>query len=196
MSRAVRLAPAGGMVVLAGLAGAGKTELLHELAAAGEQVLDLERLAVHRGSAFGGVGLGPQPSHAAFVRTVRAELAAADPARRLWIEDEGPFIGRVGLPPELVARIESVPCVELRAPFETRVARLVATYGDASLPELEAAIARSLTRLGRETAAAATARLRDGGPVPAVRLLLPAYDAAYEHRMQRLGRHCLGVLEP
>ena len=193
-SRAVRLAPAGGIVVLAGLAGAGKSELLSDLAAVGEQVLDLERLAVHRGSAFGGIGLGPQPSHAEFERTVRSGLAAADPCRRLWVEDEGPFIGRVGLPGELLARLETAPCVELESPFEARVARLVRTYGAAPTGELEAAIARSVKRLGAETAAAAVARLRGGDLAAAVALLLPAYDAAYRHRMRRLDRPCLGVV--
>src|SRR4051812_12459115 len=90
-TRASRLAPGHGLVVLTGLAGAGKTEFLHELRDAGEQVLDLEGLAVHRGSAFGGIGLGAQPTHAAFERAVRRELAGTDPARRLWVEDEGPF---------------------------------------------------------------------------------------------------------
>src|SRR3954470_5151477 len=54
------------IAVLTGLSGAGKTELLAALAAAGEPVLDLEAMARHRGSAFGGIGRAPQPSHAEF----------------------------------------------------------------------------------------------------------------------------------
>jgi len=193
-SRASRLAPPDGLVVLTGLAGVGKTELLGELTSAGEQVLDLERLASHRGSAFGAIGLGPQPSHAAFERAVRGELAAADPARRLWVEDEGPFIGRVGVPHELIARMETAPYIELHAPFEARVARLVRTYGTAPTAELEAAISRSVTRLGADTADAAVAYLRTGDLAAAVRVLLPAYDAAYHHRMRRARGPCVGVL--
>jgi len=180
--------------VVAGLTGAGKTELLSELASAGEQVLDLERLAVHRGSAFGAIGLGTQPSRAVFDRTVRSELAAADPARRLWVEDEGPFIGRVGVPHELIARMETEPYIELYAPFEARVARLVRTYGGAPTAELEAAIARSVTRLGADTADAAVAHLRSGDLAAAVRVVLPAYDAAYQHRMRRVRGPRVGAL--
>jgi tRNA 2-selenouridine synthase len=193
-SGASRLAPPDGLVVLAGLAGVGKTELLGELASAGEQVLDLERLASHRGSAFGAIGLGPQPSHAAFERAVRGELAAADPARRLWVEDEGPFIGRVGVPRELIARMETAPYIELCASFEARTARLVRTYGGAPTAELEAAIARSVDRLGPDAADAALAHLRSGELAAAVRVLLPAYDAAYEHRMRRRRGPRLGAL--
>jgi tRNA 2-selenouridine synthase len=193
-SRAARLAPARGLLVLSGLAGAGKTELLDALRADGEQVLDLERLAVHRGSGFGGIGLGAQPSHAAFVGAVRRELAGADPGRRLWVEDEGPFIGRVGLPAELTARIEQAPCVEVRAAFDARVDRLVRVYGGAPAAELEAAIARSVARLGAATAHDAAAHVRAGDLAAAVRVLLPAYDAAYRHRMRRADRPCLGVV--
>jgi tRNA 2-selenouridine synthase len=51
------------VVVLGGCTGSGKTEVLHVLRAKGEQVLDLEGLANHRGSAFGAVGQLPQPSN-------------------------------------------------------------------------------------------------------------------------------------
>jgi tRNA 2-selenouridine synthase len=195
-SQAARLlAPARGLVVLAGLTGTGKTELLHELARDGEQVLDLEGLASHRGSAFGGVGLPPQPTHREFMRSVRRAVAAANPERVLWVEDEGPFIGRVGLPAELVERISSAPIVELRAPLAARVQRVVATYSRADGAELEAAIGRSIDRIGAPCAAAAAAHVRTGDLAAAVRLLLPAYDEAYVHRMARTPRELLGVLE-
>ncbi len=192
--------------MLAGLAGCGKTDLLHALAARGEQVLDLEGLASHRGSAFGGVGLPPQPSHDAFAAAVRARVAAADPARVLWVEDEGPFVGRVGVPPELVARLAQAPVIALQAPLEQRVARLVSTYGGSQvagqesagvdrLKELEVAIERSRNRIGAECAAQAAACVRAGDLGGAVRLLLPAYDTAYEHRAALHGRRVLGVCD-
>jgi tRNA 2-selenouridine synthase len=196
-SQAVRLlSPAHGLVVVAGLTGCGKTDVLHGLAADGEQVLDLEGLACHRGSAFGGIGLPAQPSHRAFVRTVRRAVAEADAQRVLWVEDEGQFIGRVGLPVELFDRLSRAPIVELRAPFESRVARIVATYARPGWEtELEAAIARSHDRLGATVVASAMAALRAGELASAVRLLLPAYDQAYAHRVARRPRELLGVVE-
>jgi tRNA 2-selenouridine synthase len=193
-SQAVRLAASlRGVVVVGGLAGSGKTELLVALAAAGEQVLDLESLASHRGSAFGGLGLPAQPSHRAFVSAVRERLAAVDPERVLWVEDEGPFIGRVGLPPELVEELEAAPVVELRAPFEERVARVVETYASAGAGALEWAIRRSVSRLGPDVLDGAVRLVRAGDFAAAARLLLPVYDAAYAHRNARHGRQVLRV---
>jgi tRNA 2-selenouridine synthase len=195
-SQAVRLsASSAGVVAVGGLAGSGKTALLRALAEGGEQVLDLEALASHRGSAFGGLGLPAQPSHRAFVRAVRERLASAEPSRVLWVEDEGPFIGRVGLPPELVDELAAAPVVEVRAAFEERVGRLVATYGSAGAPALEAAIRRSASRLGAEVAEGAVRSVRGGDLVGAARLILPVYDAAYAHRAARHGRRLLGVVD-
>jgi tRNA 2-selenouridine synthase len=195
-SQAARcLAPERGVVVVAGFTGCGKTELLHALARDGEQVLDLEALASHRGSAFGGVGLPAQPTHREFERAVRRAVAAADPQRVLWVEDEGPFIGRVGLPLEVVDRVSRAPIVELRASFDDRVLRIAASFAPANVPELVAAIGRSVDRVGAQCAAAAAAHVRSGDLPAAVRLLLPAYDEAYSYRMARRPRELLGVLE-
>jgi len=183
------------MVVVTGLAGVGKTELLRELAAGGEQVLDLEALASHRGSAFGGLGLPPQPSPRAFAATVRRSLKATDPARVLWVEDEGPFIGRVGVPRKLQERLACAPAIELRASFDERVARLAATYAGIPPEHLRAAIARSARRLGPERMTAALEQLRVGDLSAAIRAALPAYDAAYAHRAARAPRRVLAIID-
>jgi tRNA 2-selenouridine synthase len=170
------------VVVLAGLAGAGKTELLGALARAGEQVLDLEALAAHRGSAFGGIGLGPQPSHADFTLQVEERLAAADPQRPLWVEDEGPFIGSVGVPPRLQRALATGPVVELRSPVGARIDRLAATYGDADPEALVAALGQARRRLGPKLAERAAELVRGGDVRAAISVVLPHYDAAYRHR--------------
>lgn len=200
-SQAVRLAPARGVVVLGGLTGTGKTDLLSALASSGEAVLDLEALASHRGSAFGGIGLPRQPTRHAFARTVNAQLAGRDATRRLWIEDEGPFIGRCGLPAEAVDLIRTGPVLELVAGDEARVERIVATYtggaaapSDATRAALVGAIDRSARRLGPERAARARELVLTGDLHGAVRVLLPAYDAAYRHRMATAGRRVIGQL--
>jgi tRNA 2-selenouridine synthase len=182
----------GSIVVLGGLAGSGKTERLHELATAGEQVLDLEALARHRGSAFGGIGLGAQPSHEAFAGLVDAAVAGSQPRRPLWVEDEGPFIGSVGVPPWLQAAIATAPVVELEAAWDERVTRLVRVYGRADPAELLHALQRSRRRLGKERTAAASACVRDGDLTGAVSAVLPVFGAAYEHRMAGLGRRVIG----
>src|SRR3954471_9866283 len=141
------------LIVLVGLAGSGKTELLHRLAATGEHVVDLEALAAHRGSAFGAFGQPAQPSHDGFQAAVRAALAV--PAARTWVEDEGEYLGSVGLPPELNAALRVAPCVEVSAPRADRVRRIVATYGAAPAVDWLCALDSIATRLGPDRAARA-----------------------------------------
>jgi tRNA 2-selenouridine synthase len=183
-------------VVVSGLAGAGKTELLGELERDGEQVLDLEALAGHRGSAFGAIGLGAQPSHAAFARAVADRVAAADPRRALWVEDEGPFIGSVGVPPWLAEEIAGAPVVELHAPFGARVARLDGIYGSAPAHELLTALERSRRRLGAQCTDAAQEHVRAGDVEGAIVLVLPWFDVAYRRRVSAYGpREVLAIME-
>ena len=116
-------------VVVAGLTGSGKTEALHAVAAAaipGVHVLDLEALARHRGSAFGGHG-EQQPAQATFENRVAASLQLSD-ASLVLIEDEARHVGRVLLPKELWQRIKSAPVALLDGPDDERVARIAAEY--------------------------------------------------------------------
>lgn len=88
-------------LVLSGMTGSGKTEVLHELAALGAQVVDLECLACHRGSAFGGIGMGVQPCNEHMENTLFEQWRKLDPARPVWLEDEDRRIGTVSLCGEL-----------------------------------------------------------------------------------------------
>lgn len=174
------------LVVVRGLSGSGKTDVLHALAARGEQVLDLEALAVHRGSAFGRIGLAaPPPPRRAFAAAVAAVVAGADPARALWTEEEGDFLGRASVPGWLTAAAATAVAVDLRAPRPARVARIAAAYADARPADLLAALTRCAPRLGAGVAAAAGARIEAGDYAGAVAILLPAYDRAYRHRAAR-----------
>ncbi|MFM2394386.1 MAG: tRNA 2-selenouridine(34) synthase MnmH, partial [Bacteroidota bacterium] len=52
--------------IIAGNTGVGKTKYLSELCAKGMKVIDLERLASHKGSAFGSINMPPQPTQEMF----------------------------------------------------------------------------------------------------------------------------------
>ena len=62
-----------------GRTGSGKTEILARLAARGVQTLDLEGLAEHRGSVFGGLVGRPQPSQKMFESRLLAALDGPRP---------------------------------------------------------------------------------------------------------------------
>jgi tRNA 2-selenouridine synthase len=182
------------LIALCGYAGTGKTELLGALGALGEQVLDLEALACHRGSAFGGLGQAPQPSHRRFQALVDEALAAADRARPLWVEDEGPFIGGVGVPDALQEALREAPVVRLEASFDRRVDRLTAEYRGHDRSDLARAVQRSSRRLGAVATARAVAAIEQGRIRDAVAVVLPYYDAGYRHRARGDGRPLLAVV--
>ena len=76
------------LMILGGYTGTGKTEMLALLREQGEQVVDLEGLARHMGSAYGGIGKGAQPTTEHFENLLWDELSKQDPHRTIWLEDE------------------------------------------------------------------------------------------------------------
>ena len=93
--------------IVGGRTGAGKTRVLHALASAGEQVIDLEGLANHKGSTFGGVKTElrgeTQPSNEHFSNRLATLWLRLDASRWVFLEDEGPNIGNVCTPKQFYA---------------------------------------------------------------------------------------------
>ena len=113
---------------ICGLTGTGKSRLLRSLHEAGAQALDLEALAVHRGSVLGNLPGEPQPSQKMFESRVWAALRAFDPARTVYVEAESKKIGDLRVPEALVDRMWSSECVVLQASVATRVELLKQEY--------------------------------------------------------------------
>ncbi len=107
--------------VLAGPTGCGKTRLLAALARQGEQVLDLEEQASHRGSLLGDLPARPQPTQKLFDSMLLASLRRLDPARRVWIEAESKKIGDCQLPDGLFDAMHRSPVTQLTVPMQERV---------------------------------------------------------------------------
>lgn len=107
--------------VLCGPTGCGKTRLLHQLEAQGEQVLDLEQLARHRGSLLGDLVGERQPSQKRFDSMLLDKMRRFDPKRTVWLEAESKKIGDVQLPLELYEAMHRSPVVQLSAPMAERV---------------------------------------------------------------------------
>lgn len=171
------------LIVLTGLPGAGKTDTLARLAASGEQVIDLEALAVHRGSSFGRIALSsPQPSESEFHASIAAALAACDEQRPVWLEDEGPHIGRLWLPVDIRDAIATAETVEMTCSREERVARIAATYGTAEPADLIAATQQVRRRLGNSRTDRAISHFHARRPDTALGILLDYFDEGYARR--------------
>jgi tRNA 2-selenouridine synthase len=114
--------------VVCGPTGSGKTRLLHALAKAGAQVLDLEGLAHHRSSVLGLIPGEPQPSQKAFDTRVWQALRGFDPGRPVYVESESRKVGNVAVPEALIAAMRASPCLDLQLPGDERVALLLEDY--------------------------------------------------------------------
>lgn len=114
--------------VLAGRTGTGKSELLRQLAALGEQVLDLEEIARHRGSVLGVLPDSPQPSQKAFETGIWDALRRFDPERAVFIESESRRVGRCHIPDTLIESMRNADCIRIDASTGVRAALLLQEY--------------------------------------------------------------------
>lgn len=167
------------ILLLGGFTGSGKTEILKMLSGAGEQVIDLEGLAHHKGSAFGSLGEEPQPTSEHFENILNRHLREIDPSRPLWLEDESRNIGRVFIPPLIWEQMRRSPMIQIDMPAEVRVGRLVKDYGKYSVEELVVSIKKIEKRLGYDNCKRAIEECIAGNFDEAARLSLIYYDKIY-----------------
>jgi tRNA 2-selenouridine synthase len=175
--------------VVAGLTGSGKTEILKALEAQGEQVLDLEALANHRGSAFGGLGMAPQPTNEQFENEIAVRLNAFDITRPVWIEDESRLVGRLQTPKSLFENKEESPIFVVWQSKHNRIARLVNDYGAFPHDELASKVEKLREQLGGERTSAALQALKTGNLAFVASLMLEHYDKKYLAALQRKAKH-------
>lgn len=114
--------------VLCGATGTAKTRLLEALQARGEQVLDLEACASHKGSLLGSLPGVEQPGQKRFETLIAAVLESVDVSKPLYVEGESARIGRLSVPPVLIERMRAAPCIEISATPQARLAYLLRDY--------------------------------------------------------------------
>lgn len=170
--------------VLGGLTGSGKTERLLQMAAAGEQVIDLEGLANHKGSAFGNLGNPPQPSTEHFQNLLFRAFSQMDPSRPVWLEDESRNVGRCSLPDGLWEKMQQARLFLLETSREERVERLMREYGNFDPDVLETAILKIQKRLGFDQSKKAIEACHNGNIRKALEICLAYYDKAYNYQLE------------
>jgi tRNA 2-selenouridine synthase len=167
-----------GLVVLGGLTGCGKTEVLHELRSLGEQIIDLEGMANHRGSSFGGIERN-EVTQQQFDNDFAAVIEELDPSQTVWVEDESRMVGRCRVPVAFFEQKKVAPLVCLEMPDEARLERLVEEYGEHPEDELVEAFERIKKRLGGKRFQIALEAIEEGDLRTACHEALRYYDKAY-----------------
>ena len=166
---------------LDGFTGTAKTAVLARLGALGVQVIDLEGLACHRGSALGDVD-GAQPAQKGFESVLLAEVLAMDPSRPVLVEAESARIGALRLPPALWSAMRAAPRLVIEAPVSARAAYLAEAYRE--LAQDAEGLAARLDKLrplvGHGTVGAWLQQAQDGAHVALAQGLIERhYDPAY-----------------
>jgi tRNA 2-selenouridine synthase len=167
------------VIVLGGMTGSSKTHILRHLAGRGEQVIDLEQLANHKGSAFGALGQPPQPPSEHFSNMLAKEWKKINIDRPVWLEDESRNIGTVFMPDQFFSHIRNSPAIILMMSIEKRLPRLIQEYSVYPEEELIKSVMRISKRLGGDRTKDAIRAIEEHDFAKAIEITLAYYDKAY-----------------
>ncbi len=173
------------LLVLGGRTGSGKTDILSHLEKAGEQVIDLEGLAHHKGSAFGALGEFPQPSTEQFENNLYQKLTELDRNRITWIEDESRNVGRCVIPGEIYTKMKVSRILFLDISREMRASHLVKHYAGYKKDELKMCIRKISKRLGGDRAKEAEDAVDRDDFFSTAMITLQYYDKTYLFSLQK-----------
>ncbi len=169
------------IIVLGGATGTGKTEVLHLLKERGEQVLDLEGLANHKGSAFGGIGMPEQPTNEQFENELALKFHRFDQSRPIWVENESRHLGKVKLPDHLYTLLREAKVIVIQQPLQIRIDRIIKEYAVLPQESLIASIQALKKRLGHKRMTDAITHLKNGEDASWIALMLQYYDKMYDY---------------
>jgi len=174
------------LVVLGGYTGSGKTEILAQIRQEGEQVLDLEKIAHHKGSTFGALGeTENQPTSEHFANLLFHKLQKFDFQKPIWVEDESKRIGTIHLPDNFFEKLRTSFLVKLNLSLNYRIERLIIDYGHFEKELLVSAIHRISKRLGDKDSNLAIAAINSDNLPEAVAISLNYYDKTYDFGLEK-----------
>jgi tRNA 2-selenouridine synthase len=182
-------------IILGGLTGSGKTEILKELKAQGHQVIDLEGIACHKGSAFGSLGQPPQPTSEHFANLLLNELSKTDKNLPVWLEDESKNIGTVYLPDQFYFNMQESPVIALIMNVETRMPRLLKEYSSYPKENLRLSIQKISKRLGGDNTKESLDSIDSGDFKRAIEISLHYYDKTYKYGLKRRPEKNISYIE-
>jgi len=176
--------------IIGGYTGAGKTEVLSHLRALGEQVIDFEELAHHKGSAFGAIGEEEQPTNEQFENDLFIEFLKYDKQRPVWLENESKNIGKTYMPEGLWDKLRTSRLFALEVNEEVRLNRALRYYSeDVHIAALKDCFERIRKRLGGLAYQQAIEALEKNDLRTAAAIALHYYDKSYRFQLANWPAH-------
>lgn len=163
-------------ITLAGNTGCGKSDLLNEL----DNVIDLEKMANHYGSVFGDVN-GTQPTQKEFQNRLVHAFLALQSGKKAFVEAESKRIGRISLPGILYKQMEAGYRIQITAPLEQRVSRIMRMYDTMDESFFRERMERISPYISRTDKAASIIAFENGDLSSVAEILLTQYyDKVYK----------------
>ncbi|MCA0173386.1 tRNA 2-selenouridine(34) synthase MnmH [Bacillus sp. RAR_GA_16] len=170
-------------LVLEGLTGTSKTEILIALEKKGYPVIDLEGLAAHRGSVFGRVDL-PERSQKEFEAKLYHRLLEIGETPYYIIESESKRLGNIIIPDFILEGKQKGTRIQVHAPLSYRIQTILNTYHpEQHHEEITDAVSKIEKRFSNEDKEVINQGLETKNYACIIeRLLLYYYDPRYEHK--------------
>jgi tRNA 2-selenouridine synthase len=165
--------------ILGGMTGSGKTRILRQLKAMGEQMIDLEDLAQHQGSSYGSMNKLIQPTQEQFENNFANQLNKLNTQQRIWIEDESLTIGKRSIPNPFWHQMRDARLIDIKVDLNQRVNSLAAEYGCLDKDFLMESTERIRKRLGPEQTKFAIEAIMENRMKDFVKIVLVYYDKTY-----------------
>ena len=186
------------LIVVSGLTGTAKTKILKHLTELGEQVIDLEDLAKHRGSLLGAEPSIPQPSQKLFESALAEAFRQLDPNKVVWIESESNKIGNLQVPIALWKLMRSTRQVVISAPLRARTDYILKEYKE--LTETPAILNKKLSylshRISKEIFSGWMNDIESGDWSSLVQSLLEDhYDPSYQRSLRNNKRQTIHSID-
>ena len=174
------------LVVVGGKTGTGKTNLLKLLDENNYQIIDLEGLACHRGSSFGGLGMKQQPSNEQFENLIAEKLKRFKRNKKIFVEAESANIGKCKIPHDFFRQMKAAERIEIIKSESNRLEELIRTYSIFEKQDLVDAVMRIKKRLGPQRTKIAIDSIKNKDWKSVCKSVLEYYDKCYEH--EKIGK--------
>ena len=181
--------------LLTGLTGSGKTRIIQYLNQIGFQVLDIERIADHSGSVFGGINRPCRVSQDLFNQDIWMHLQSYDVHKPIFMEWKGPVVGHLVLPEWLLRLQEKALHLYIDTPYEIRLQHVMADYESLTLQQLQTAFGKIEERMPLMLRSRSKKHIGDGDRTQFIETLITYFDQSMGYKHMKDSAHTIIDIE-